>query len=93
MSPTPPAPPAQNGSYVPLSSSYPMCVPRLARERILQPDPRTPERQPISLDVGHWASGQLSTGQLPAAIWASTSWVDGLPFLGIGQYPRQVLGL
>ena len=87
MSPTPPAPPAQNGSYVPLSVSYPMCVSRLSGERTLQLDPETPEWQPSSLDVGHWASGQLSTGQLPAAVWASTTWVDGPLFLGIGPVP------
>ena len=87
MSPTPPAPPAPNGSYLPLSVSYPMCVSRLSRERTLQLDPETPEWQPSSLDVGHWASGQLSTGQLPAAVWASTTWVDGPEFLGIGPLP------
>ena len=91
MSPTPPAPPAQNGSYVPLPISYPMCGTRLSRERTLQLDPRTPEWQPSSLDVGHWASGQLSSGQLPA-VWASTTWVDGTQFLGIGPLPSPGFG-
>ena len=90
-SPTPPAPPAPNGSYLPLTVSYPMCGSRLARERTLQLNPKAPEYQPSSLDVGHWASGQLSSGQLPA-VWASTTWVDGAQFLGIGPWPSPGFG-
>ena len=90
-SPTPPAPPAPNGSYLPLIVSSPMCGNRLSRERTLQLNPKAPEYRPSSLDVGHWASsGQLSS-QLPA-VWASTTWVDGAQFLGIGPLPSPGFG-
>ena len=91
MSPTPPAPPAPNGSYLPLIVSSPMCGNRLSRERTLQLNPKAPEYWPSSPDVRHWASsGQLSS-QLPA-VWASTTWLGESQFLGIGPLPLPGFG-
>ena len=90
-SPSPPAPPAPNGSYLPLIVSSPMCGNRLSRERTLQLNPKAPEYWPSSPDVRHWASsGQLSS-QLPA-VWASTTWLGESQFLGIGPLPSPGFG-
>ena len=85
--PTLPAPPAPPGSYLPLMYSHPPCVSRLMREGTLQWNPEAPAWQPRGLDVGPWACGQLTSWQLPAAVWASTTWVEGPEFLGIGPLP------
>ena len=87
ISPAPPAPPAPPVSYLPLMDSHPPCVSRLMREGTLQWNPEAPAWQPTSLDIGQWACGPLSTGQLPVAVWASTTWVEGPEFLGIGPLP------
>ena len=91
ITPAPPAPPAPPGPQnSPLMDFHPPCVSRLSREGAQQWNqwnPEAPAWQPRGLDVGPWACGQLTSRQLPAAVWASTTWVEGPEFLGIGPLP------
>ena len=91
ITPAPPAPPAPPGPQSPLMDFHPPCVSRLSREGAQQWNqwnPEAPTWQPRGLDVGPWACGQLTRQQLPAAgVWASTTWVEGPEFLGIGPLP------
>ena len=89
ITPAPPAPPAPPGPYSPLMEFQPPCVSRLLRGGTQQWNPKAPAWQPRDPDVRPWACGQLQLpGQLPAAtVWASTTWVEGPEFLGIGPLP------
>merc|ERR1712215_608286 len=73
----------------PLMDFHPPCASRLSRERVKQWwNPEAPAWMLRGLDVGPWACGQLTRHQLPAAgVWASTEWVEGPEFLGIGPLP------
>ena len=88
ITPAPPAPPAPPGPYSPLMEFHPPCVSQLLREGSQRWNPEAPAWQPRGPDVRPWACGQLTSGQLPAAtVWASTTWVEGPEFLGIGPLP------
>ena len=89
ISPAPPAPPAPPGSHFPLMVFQSPCASRLLRTGTQQWNPEAPAWQSRDLDVRPWACGQLQfPGQLPAAtVWASSTWVEGPEFLGIGPLP------
>ena len=79
-----PQPPTVN--YLPLKSSFPMCGESLSAGRMMKLNPWAPEYWPRNSGAGCWVPAEQLTPQLPA-VWASSTWLGGDNFLGIGPWP------
>ena len=79
-----PQPPTVN--CLPLKCSIPMCGESLSAGRMMKLNPWAPEYWPRTSGAGCWVPAEQLTPQLPA-VWASSTWLGGDHFLGIGPWP------